>query len=221
MFPIQAKSKVNTTPLKNHGQTPLLEPPLATEPGATPGAEDDPEALGEEFDNQSNLESSSLPREDFEKPMKMLNLQPRQSKALQGKGRNLPNSFLVSRAALGSSSAISAKLKCLSWGRGVHLLMQMDPLEHYGFLFSYSGPGPSRTMSEDNQIVEVTRIASLQLKGKRKHRPYSLTKAVQICGSKPKYFSYFDSCDHCLTTTAGSLLCTMILQVTGFWSDLQ
>lgn len=167
MFPIQAKSKVSTTPLKTHGQTPLLEPPLATEP---PSPENDPEALGEEFDNQSNLESSPLPHEDFENPMKRLNLQPRQSKALQGKGRTSPNSFLVSRAALGSSSAISTKLKCLSWGRGMHLLLQMDPLEHYGFLFSYSGPGPSRTMSEDNQIVEITRkIANLQLKGKRKH----------------------------------------------------
>lgn len=168
MFPIQAKSKVNTTPLKNHGQTPLLEPPLATE--LMPSPENDPEALGEEFDNQSNLESSTLSHEDFEKRMKMLNLQPRQSKALQGKGRNLPNSFLVSRVALGSSSTISAKLKCLSWGRGMHLLLQMDPLKHYGFLFSYSGPRSSSTMSEDNQIVEVTRrIANIQLKGKRKY----------------------------------------------------
>lgn len=167
MFPIQAKSKVSTTPLKTHGQTPQLEPPLATEP---PSPENDAEALGEESDNQCDLESSPLPHEDFEKPMKRLNVQPRQSKALEGKGRTSPSSFLVSRAALGISSAISAKLKCLPWGKGMHLLLQMDPLEHYGFLFSYSGPGPSRTMSEDNQIVKVTReIANLQLMGKRKY----------------------------------------------------
>lgn len=55
-----------------------------------PLPENDPEALGEKFDNHSNLESSPLPDEDFGKPMKMVNVQAGQSRALQGKGMGLP-----------------------------------------------------------------------------------------------------------------------------------
>ena len=42
----------------------------------------------------------------------------------------------------------------------------MDPLNHE-FLFDYSGPRPSKMMSEGKETVEVTRkIATIQLKAK-------------------------------------------------------
>lgn len=54
----------------------------------------------------------------------------------------------------------------------MHLLLHMDPLKHE-CLFGYSGPRPSKVMSEDKETVEVTReIATLQLKDKRKYWLY-------------------------------------------------
>jgi hypothetical protein len=49
-----------------------------------PLPENDCEALGEEFDNQSNLDSFLLFDEDLGKPMKKLSLQPRQARTEKG-----------------------------------------------------------------------------------------------------------------------------------------
>lgn len=39
----------------------------------------------------------------------------------------------------------------------MHLSLQTDQLQHYGFLSGSAGPGPSRTMTEVEETVEVTR----------------------------------------------------------------
>lgn len=68
----------------------------------------------------------------------------------------------------------------------MHLSLQMEPLKHYGFLFSASilqAPNIKDTSGEGEQIVELTRkTANLQLTGKRRSQQHYQKSSLPTWG---------------------------------------